>query len=150
MNPARFLERRNPVYLSRAFESWTARLFLSFKGSKSEAQEPENHQREKRDPLQCLVGLRRRFARYLPLLFSLFLPRLATGEELRLGMIGLDTSHVIAFADLLHDTAHKNHVPGGRVVAAFKGGSPDIEASHTRVDRFTRELQEKHRVKIYD
>jgi predicted dehydrogenase len=39
-------------------------------------------------------------------------------------------------------------VPGGKVVAAFKGGSPDVESSATRVDGFTRQLQEKWGVKI--
>lgn len=67
---------------------------------------------------------------------------------LRIGMIGLDTSHVTAFADLLHDARHAHHVPGARVVAAFPGGSPDFELSIGRVDGFTRELREKHAVTI--
>src|SRR5690606_35005962 len=50
---------------------------------------------------------------------------------LRVGLIGLDTSHVVAFTRLLNDPAHPDHVPGARVVAAFKGGSPDVEASAT-------------------
>jgi hypothetical protein len=69
---------------------------------------------------------------------------------LRIGMIGLDTSHVTAFTALLNDPSNKNHVPGARVVAAFKGGSPDIESSWSRVDAYTRELQEKHGVTIHD
>jgi hypothetical protein len=69
---------------------------------------------------------------------------------LRLGMIGLDTSHVTAFTQLLNDPAHPNHVPGARVVAAFKGGSPDVESSRTRVDKFTAELKEKWGVEIVD
>lgn len=68
--------------------------------------------------------------------------------ELRIGMIGLDTSHVIAFTKLLNDSASKDHVPGGRVVAAFKGGSPDIESSAGRVEGYTKELREKFGVKI--
>ena len=71
-------------------------------------------------------------------------------EPLRIGMIGLDTSHVIAFTRLLNDPGQSNHVPGGRVVAAFKGGSPDIESSRTRVDGFTRELEEKFSVRIVE
>jgi predicted dehydrogenase len=74
----------------------------------------------------------------------------AFAADLRIGMIGLDTSHVTAFAQLLNDPAAANHVPGGRVVAAFKGGSPDLESSHTRVEGYTRELQEKWNVKIVD
>jgi predicted dehydrogenase len=71
-------------------------------------------------------------------------------EPLRIGMIGLDTSHVIAFTRLLNDTNQSHHVPGGRVVAAFKGGSPDIESSRTRVDGYTRELEEKFSVRIVE
>jgi predicted dehydrogenase len=61
---------------------------------------------------------------------------------IKAGIIGTDTSHAIAFTRLLND----NPATGIRVVAAFKGGSPDIEASFTRVDKFSRELQEKHGV----
>ena len=70
--------------------------------------------------------------------------------DLKLGMIGLDTSHVIAFTGLLNKTNSKDHVPGGKVVAAFKGGSPDVQSSHTRVDGYTKQLQEQFGVKIVD
>lgn len=71
-------------------------------------------------------------------------------QELRLGMIGLDTSHVVAFTKLLNDSSDKNHVPGGRVVLAYKGGSADIESSHTRVEGYAKELQDKFGVKMVD
>ncbi len=70
--------------------------------------------------------------------------------ELRLGIIGLDTSHATAFAKLLNDPQDKDHVPGGRVVAAFKGGSRDIESSWSRVDEYTAVLTGKWGVKVYD
>jgi hypothetical protein len=75
---------------------------------------------------------------------------LATTEaaELRIGMIGLDTSHVTAFTELLNNSENKQHIPGAKVVAAFKGGSPDIPASADRIDKFTRELQDKYGVKL--
>ena len=63
-------------------------------------------------------------------------------------MIGLDTSHVTAFTKLLNDKSDPNHIPGARVVAAFKGGSPDVESSRTRIDRFTAELKDKWGVEI--
>jgi len=72
----------------------------------------------------------------------------AQPQELKLGMIGLDTSHVTAFTKLLNDKSDPHHVPGARVVAAFKGGSPDVESSYTRVDRFTAELKDKWGVEI--
>ena len=71
-------------------------------------------------------------------------------DPLRLGLIGLDTSHVIAFTSRFNEPDNPNHVPGGRVVAAFKGGSKDIESSHTRVEGYTKTLVEKYGVKIYD
>ena len=77
----------------------------------------------------------------------LTLPAIAA-DELRLGLIGLDTSHVTAFTKLLNDTKHKDHVPGAKVVAAFKGGSPDIESSASRVEGYTKQLQDEFGVKI--
>jgi predicted dehydrogenase len=70
------------------------------------------------------------------------------GADIRIGIIGLDTSHVTAFTALINDNAAKEHVAGGKVVAAFKGGSPDIEASASRVEGYTKQLQEKFGVEI--
>jgi hypothetical protein len=69
-------------------------------------------------------------------------------KEIKIGIIGLDTSHVTAFTKLLNDKSDANHIPGARVVAAFKGGSPDVESSRTRIDKFTAELKEKWGVEI--
>ena len=69
---------------------------------------------------------------------------------LKIGLIGLDTSHAPAFAGLLNDEKHKDHVPGGRVVAAFPGGSPDMDLSRNRVEGFTKTLREKFAVEIKD
>lgn len=81
---------------------------------------------------------------------TVWLATAAAGAELRLGLVGLDTSHVTAFTALLNDMNNAQHVAGARVVAGFKGGSADIESSHTRVDGYTRELEEKYGVKIYE
>jgi len=67
----------------------------------------------------------------------------AQTPEIKVGIIGTDTSHVTAFTKLLNDKNDPNHVPGARVVAAFKGGSPDVESSRTRVDNFAAELRDK-------
>ena len=69
-------------------------------------------------------------------------------KPIRLGIIGLDTSHVIAFTEVLNDPSNPQHIPGARVVAAFKGGTPDNEHSWTRVDRYTAELRDKWKVEI--
>ena len=71
-------------------------------------------------------------------------------EDLRLGIIGLDTSHVTAFTESLNNPAAKDHVAGAKIVAAFKGGSPDIAASATRVEGYTATLRDKYGVKICD
>lgn len=67
---------------------------------------------------------------------------------LRLGLIGLDTSHVLRFTELLNDPARPDHVLGARVVAAFKGGSPTVEESATRIERFTAEMKDKWKVEL--
>jgi len=66
------------------------------------------------------------------------------------GIIGLDTSHVIAFTRSFNNPDHENHVPGVKVVAAFKGGSPDIPSSADRIEGFTKTLTEEYGVKLYD
>ena len=72
----------------------------------------------------------------------------ASAAEIRVGIIGLDTSHVTAFTRLLNDAKEKEHVPGAKVVAAYKGGSPDIEASASRVEGYAKELGEVFNVKM--
>jgi hypothetical protein len=80
------------------------------------------------------------------LLVTITIP-LAAGD-LRLGVIGTDTSHVIAFTRTLNDANAPDHISGARVVAAWKGGSPDIEESAKRVDEYAGELNQKWGVKI--
>jgi hypothetical protein len=69
-------------------------------------------------------------------------------SEIRLGIVGTDTSHVIAFTQMLNDSSSPDYVPGARVVAAYKGGSPDVESSYTRVDKFAEELRTKWKVEF--
>ena len=68
--------------------------------------------------------------------------------EIRLGIIGTDTSHVIAFTEMLNNPTSPDYVPGARVVAAYKGGSPDVESSYKRVDKFAEELSTKWKVEL--
>lgn len=71
-------------------------------------------------------------------------------NTLRIGMIGLDTSHAPAFAQLLHDSSAEHHVAGARITAAFPGGSPDIALSANRVAGFTATLRDEHQVEMVD
>ena len=65
---------------------------------------------------------------------------------LKIGLIGLDTSHVEGFASLLHDDKNPDHVPGGRIVAGFPGGSADFPLSASRVGGYTQKLRDEHQV----
>ena len=69
--------------------------------------------------------------------------------QIRLGIVGTDTSHVIAFTKVLNDAGDPDRVPGARVVAAYKGGSKDLESSYTRVDQYATELRTKWNVEFY-
>src|SRR5262249_47251675 len=66
----------------------------------------------------------------------------------RLGLIGLDTSHVVRYAQLLNAPSSPDHVAGARVAAAFKGGSPDMEQSARRIERFAAEVRDKWKVEL--
>lgn len=68
--------------------------------------------------------------------------------SIKIGMIGLDTSHCTAFARLLNDPDDEFHVPGGRVTVAYPGGSPDFELSWSRVKGITEELREHFDVRV--
>src|SRR2546422_148673 len=68
--------------------------------------------------------------------------------QIRLGIIGTDTSHVIAFTKILNVPSSPDYVPGARIVAAYKGGSPDVESSYKRVDKFAEELRTKWKIEM--
>jgi len=78
----------------------------------------------------------------------LFLCVAAMAADIRLGIIGTDTSHVVVFTQMFHDAARADHVAGARVVAAYKGGSPDIESSWSRVDKYAEELRTKWNITL--
>jgi predicted dehydrogenase len=73
-----------------------------------------------------------------------------SAADLRIGIIGCDTSHVTAFTEALNNPSAAGHVAGGKVVAAFKGGSKDIQSSWSRVEQFSQTLREKYQVAFYE
>jgi predicted dehydrogenase len=81
---------------------------------------------------------------------SLIPANAVSAADLRIGIIGCDTSHVPAFTEALNNTNAKAYIPGGTVVAAYRGGSPDIPESRNRVDMYARTLREKYDVKFFD
>ena len=70
--------------------------------------------------------------------------------DLKIGLIGLDTSHVVAFSKCLNRPGDAEHVPGGRIVCAYPGGSKDFELSSSRVGKFTEQLKTEFGVEILD
>jgi hypothetical protein len=81
---------------------------------------------------------------------TIFCPAFAPAADLRLGIVGTDTSHVIGFATIFNDPASPDHVPGARIVAAYKGGSPDFAQSRNRIEGFTKTLHDKYGIEIVD
>src|SRR5690606_32295518 len=67
----------------------------------------------------------------------------------RIGIIGLDTSHSIAFTKTFNDAQAAPEYGGYKVVAAYPQGSNDIESSVKRIPGYTEEIQ-KYGVKIVD
>ncbi len=63
-------------------------------------------------------------------------------KPIRVGIIGLDTSHVTAFTKILNDPKAEGDLAGVRIVAAYPGGSPDIPSSADRVEGFTKTLRD--------
>jgi len=63
------------------------------------------------------------------------------GQNIRAGIIGLDTSHAVAFTKVLNTDVQRPEVMGVRVVAAYAQGSKDIESSTARVPEYSKTVQ---------
>jgi predicted dehydrogenase len=86
----------------------------------------------------------------LAMTFALGSPSTEPEKPLRAGIIGLDTSHVVAFTKVLNNPKAQGELAGVKVVAAYPGGSPDIAASRDRVAGYTKQLREEFGVEIVD
>src|ERR1051326_664379 len=96
---------------------------------------PMNHPIPRSGQNRCLS------ATLLVLLLSFCMSgRAADTGPLRAGMIGLDTSHVPAFAKLFNNPKAAGDLAALRVVAGYPGGT-DIPASRDRVKGFTEQLR---------
>lgn len=73
----------------------------------------------------------------------------AADPPLKVGIIGLDTSHVIAFTKTMNTPGPKADAINCRVVAAYPKGSPDIESSTSRVPEYVADIK-KLNVEIVD
>lgn len=61
-------------------------------------------------------------------------------KPLRVGIIGLDTGHAVEFTKLLNDPKAGDELSGVVVVAAYPGGSPDIQFSRDTLKGNTDQL----------
>ncbi|MCK4376564.1 MAG: Gfo/Idh/MocA family oxidoreductase [Candidatus Brocadiae bacterium] len=71
-------------------------------------------------------------------------------SDIRIGMVGLDTSHCEAFVSVLNYEDNPHFVGGARVVGAYPGGSELCAVSRDRVEGFTQTIRDKHGIAICD
>lgn len=62
-------------------------------------------------------------------------------EPLKIGIIGTDTSHAVAFTRIINDRNNPHYIEGGKVVVAYPGGSSDFPLSASRVEGYMNELE---------
>lgn len=62
-------------------------------------------------------------------------------SPIRVGVIGLDTSHAGAFSKIMREAPANSPMARLKIVAAFPGGSPDIPSSIDRVPNYTKEFE---------
>ena len=78
-------------------------------------------------------------------ILSTMMSAAASGDEpakpMRIGMIGLDTSHCLAFAEMLNKQTPAPEFAGFRLVLVYPKGSPDIESSVSRVPEYTEKIK---------
>jgi len=63
-------------------------------------------------------------------------------SPMRIGIIGLDTSHAPAFTKLFNQRPAAEGLEGFRVIAAYPHGSRDIESSYSRIPKYTETVRE--------
>ena len=73
----------------------------------------------------------------------------ADPAPLKIGIVGLDNYQALAFTQLFHDPKAAGDLKGFRVVAAFAGGSKDIEESVQSLPKWVPEMK-KMGVKVVD
>ena len=70
-------------------------------------------------------------------------------KPIRIGMIGLDTSHVIAFTKIINAADAEGELANVQVVAGFPGGS-DLPDSVNRLEGYTNQLRDQMGIEIVD
>ncbi|NOY43502.1 MAG: Gfo/Idh/MocA family oxidoreductase [Planctomycetes bacterium] len=86
--------------------------------------------------------IRSAFITSLIVILALMFTAKSVAEDKAIGIIGLDTSHAIAFTKDINGSPEKPGIKGYRVVAVYPKGSPDIESSLSRVPGYTVQMKE--------
>lgn len=63
-------------------------------------------------------------------------------RDIKIGMIGLDTSHASAFTKLLNDPTNPFYIAGAEVTVACPVGSSDFVLSYSRIEGITKEVEQ--------
>ncbi|MEW4452956.1 Gfo/Idh/MocA family oxidoreductase [Bremerella sp. JC817] len=63
-------------------------------------------------------------------------------DPIRIGLIGLDSSHAVAFSKTINANNGPASLAKAKVVAAFPGGSPDLSTSTDRIEGFTKQIEQ--------
>src|SRR5258708_4203251 len=66
----------------------------------------------------------------------------AAEPQLKIGVIGLDTSHAIAFTKELNSASAPPELANCRVIAAYPKRSADIESSTSRIPKYTEDVKQ--------
>ena len=62
-------------------------------------------------------------------------------RPIRVGIIGLDTIHAVAFTEIINDPEATGSLVDIKVVAGYPGGSPDVPKSWDLVNGYTEKLR---------
>lgn len=73
---------------------------------------------------------------------ALTMPSVFSPAPFKVGIIGLDTSHSVAFTKIIHNNPDKVAFRDMKVTHAFPQGSKDIPSSYNRIRGYTNEMQE--------
>ena len=81
---------------------------------------------------------------YIRILLAFFCAQSFAADKpaIRVGIIGLDTSHVVVFTRAFNDPASTGDLAGIHVVAAYPGGNPEFPLSRDRIAGFTKQVRE--------
>ena len=79
----------------------------------------------------------------LLLILSSFVLNIHAQKSIRIGIIGLDTSHSVAFTDLINGDKNNAFAKGFRIVAAYPYGSKTIESSAKRIPGYIKKVEQQ-------